>query len=117
MRTTKKQPITSPTQKRSKHEQHKRKPRPLYAYNQAYGRNHQTYNEPPEKTPQVAVEAAVEAEAAAAAGEEIPPQQQDHPQATPEEGTTDFLDNPQTYSQGTARRQKSSSRNGNSTTT
>ena len=43
--------------------------------------------------------------------------QEDRHQATPEEETTDSLDNPQTYSRGTARRQKSSSRNGNSTTT
>ena len=69
---------------------------------------------------EAAVEAAVEAaatEEVAVAAEEILLLQEDHPQLTPEEGITDFLDNLQTYSLGIARRRRSSSRSGNSTTT
>ena len=119
MRTTKKQPTTLPTQKRSKHEQHKRKPRPPHAYSQAYGQNRQTSNEPPEKTLQVveeeAAEATVEAEAMAA-GETLP-RQEDPPQVTPVGEITDSSDNPRTYSPETAQRRRSSSRSGNSITT
>ena len=54
----------------------RRRPPPQYAYNQAYGPNHQTSNEPLGKTPQEAGEAAegtveetVEEAATAAEGE------------------------------------------------
>ena len=127
MKIAGKGPTTLPTQKKAKYEQRKRRLPPQYAYSQVYGLNHQTYNEPPERTPQVAagvavetvaVEAvAVEAVTEAAVEEEIPPQQEDRPQATPEEGITDFSDNPRTYSPGTAPRRRSSSHNGSSTTT
>ena len=77
------------------------------------------------KTPRTMAGAAAVGEAAVAEGvvaeavaaEEVLPSQEDRPQVTPEEGITDSLDNPPTYSLGIARRQKSSSRNGNSTTT
>ena len=58
-------------------------------------------------------EATEVAEEAVAAGMEILPLQGDPPQVTPEEGTTDFLDNPRTYSLEIAQRRRSSSRNGN----
>ena len=127
MKTAKKRPTTSPTPKRPKHEQRKHKPPPQYAYNQAYGQNRQTSNEPPGKTPQVVEEvdkaaeetvgaAEAEAEAGAAAVEETLLQQEDHPQVTPEEETIDFSDSPPMCLLEIARRRKSSSRNGNSIT-
>ena len=76
------------------------------------GQNRQTYNEPLEKIPQVEAEVAAEVMVEAAVEEvaaaETPPQQEGHPQATPEGETTDSSDNPRTYSPGIARRQKSS---------
>ena len=111
---------TSQTQKGPKHEQRRPKPRLPYACNRAYGQNRQTYNEPPGKTPQAVEEAVAEAVAEAAevvAAVETPPQQEDHPQATPEGELTDFSDNPRTCSREIERRRKSSSHNGNSTTT
>ena len=122
MKTAKKRPTTRSTRKKFKHEPHRRRPQPLYAYSRAYGPNQQTSNEPLEKTPRVmgvaAAEVAEVAEEAAvvAATEGTPPLREDHHQATPEEGTTDSLDNPRTYSQGIARKRKSSLRNGNSIT-
>ena len=64
----------------------------------------------------MAEEAVIAAAVAAMAAMETPPLQEGPPQGTPGEETTDSLDNPQTYSLGTARRRKSSSHNGNSTT-
>ena len=69
-----------------------------------------------EETAEAMVEEAVEAAEEVAAGVETP-QQEDHPQVIPQEGITDFLDNPRTYSPGIASRQRSSSHSGNSTTT
>ena len=116
------QPTTSPTPKRSRYEPQKHGPLPRYASNQAYGRNRPTFNEPQEKTPLAVEEAAEEVaeevavEVVVAAEEETLLLQEDRPQETPQEGTTDFSDNPRTYSLGTAQRRKSSSHNGNSTT-
>ena len=58
----------------------------------------------------------VVAAAEEAEGVVTPSPQEDRPE-TPEEESTDSSDNPRTYSQGTARKRRSSSRNGNSITT
>ena len=109
--------LTSQTQKRPKHGQHKPRPRLPYACNRAYGQDRQTYNEPPGKTSQAVEEAVMEAAVEVVAAVGTPPQQEDHPQATQEGEITDFSDNPRTCSLGIERRRKSSSHSGNSTTT
>ena len=111
-------------QKRSKRERRRPRPQPPYAYSPAYGQNHQIYNEPLEKTPRTMVGTAEEAvvevaveEVVVAVGMETHPRQGDPPQVTPEEESTDFSDNPRTYSPETAQRRRSSSRSGSSITT
>ena len=107
MKNKERQSTTSLTPRRLKYEQPRRQPPQPYAYNRACGRNRRTSNEPLEKTPQVTGEAAEEAaeeatEEAVVVAVETPPLQEGCPQATPEEETTDFSDNPRTYSLETA---------------